>query len=91
MKNEEEMDDFEGNAVEVLESFINSMSGDRRFCIPVDEHDGIVEDWWTFVYTDRASRLIERMIDRLHRLARLKFGEEAAFDMDISTSLYQEL
>jgi hypothetical protein len=89
---EEQRDDFEGEAVQRLENFIESFMGDRRFCIPVEEHDdGIVEDWWSFVYTDRASRLIQRMIDRLYKLARLKFGEEAAFDMEISTHLYQEL
>lgn len=89
---DEQIEDFEGDAVARLEDFITSMKeDDRRFCIPVAEYDGSVEDHWTFVYSDRAFRLIDRFIDRLYKLARLKFGEEAAFDMDISTHLYQEL
>ena len=77
---DEQIEDFEGDAVARLEDFITSMKeDDRRFCIPVAEYDGSVEDHWTFVYSDRAFRLIDRFIDRLYKLARLKFGEEAAF------------
>lgn len=82
---------FEGEAVERLESFIESMNGDKRFLIPVEEADDIVSDHWSYVFTDRGNRLVHRMIDRLYKLAKIKFGEEAVFDMDISTHMFQEI
>lgn len=92
MSKEDEIDDFEGEAIERLEAFINSMLGDRRFVTPIEEYEeGPVEDHWSHVYTARGSRLIERMMTRLSKLAERKFGFDAAFNMDISTCLYQEL
>lgn len=85
--------EFESNAIELLESFLNGMMGDRRFIIPVEEHgdaDGPIDEYWSHVYTDRGQRLAERMVDRLGKLAVKKFGEDRAMDIDISTRLFQE-
>ena len=90
MTREDEVNDFEGEAVERLEAFIEPMIGDKRFTIPVAEFDGPVEDNWSHIFTSRASRLITRMQDRLSKLAEKKFGFDAAFEMDLSTHMYQE-
>lgn len=84
------VEDFEGEAIELLEAFIESMMGDERFVTPAADFYDPVEDKWTHVYTDRASRLINRMMDRLSRLAERKFGFDAALGMNIQTHLYQE-
>lgn len=89
-----EIELFEEKANEILEGFCESMTGDTRFTIPAKEwaktNDGHVNENWDYVYTDRGSRLIGRMSDRLHRLGCNKFGEDAMMDAEISTYLYQE-
>lgn len=90
---DEQIEDFESEAMERLEAFINSMDGDRRFMIPADEAEDqmdVGEDW-SHIFTDRGSRLIEQMQSRIYKLAVKKFGEKHADDMDFTTYQYQEL
>lgn len=90
---DEQLEDFESEAIERLEAFIDSMDGDRRFMIPADEVEDEMDvgENWSHIFTDRGSRLIERMQSRIYKLAVKKFGEKHADDMDFTTYQYQDL
>lgn len=85
----DEFDAFQEKTSEILEGFLESMQNDPRFTGPVQEGD-FAEEHWTFVYTDRAMRLIERLRSRISRLCVRKFGESGGFDLDLESHLYQE-
>ena len=87
---DQEFELFAGKANEIFEVFLESMGGDPKFTRPVDDDDPEEAEDCLYMYTDRASTLIERFLDRISKLCLRKFGEKKAFDLDISSILYNE-
>lgn len=87
-------EDWEGKAIEILERFLEGMQDDTQFTIPTklfyEKNDGHIPETWSYVYTNRGQKLATRMIDRLNKLAERRWGFDIAFEMDISSHLYQE-
>lgn len=90
---EQEIETFNENANEVFEAFLESMTGDPRFTrLPEEDEKWMAEEeGWQWIYTDRATGLIETMRDRLYALATKKFGESAVIDyITIESPYYRE-
>jgi hypothetical protein len=86
----DDFETFEEKANEIYEAFLEGMQDDPKYTRPVDDDDPADAEGAQFMYTYRAITLIERLHDRLCKLCTLKFGKDKAFDMNISSHLYQE-
>lgn len=86
----DEFEAFQEKANEIYEAFLEGMQDDPKYTRPVDDDDPADAEGAAFMYTDRAMTLIERLHDRLSKLCARKFGEDKAFDLDISSHLYRE-
>lgn len=93
MTREELIDEFEDKATQILESFLESLDGEE-YKIDLSkeeegsEYDTHIAEGFTFVYTAKGSRLARRMIDRLYKIASIKFPNQY---IDIHSHLYREL
>ncbi len=86
-KNIETAADFEEYAVGMLEAFLETFSIENKLLRAIEEDD-VVEDNWTYMYTDRGTKLVKRMVSRLTKLGMKYFPNE---DIDLTTPYYQEI
>lgn len=82
----EDADGFNDRAEEILTEFCEDLEkqGETR---PITE-DEEADESWTFVWSDKAQRLIEHEISRLSGIGMKYFDQ---LDIDISTYMYKEL
>ncbi len=81
--------DFEDEALEILESFITELIEEGGWTRPLEEDDGfdpdeVGDDF--VVYTDKAQRLIDKLISRLYKIGNKHFPNE---EIHLETSMYQ--
>ena len=82
----ESLQDFEEVASEIFGDFLEGMSQEKGHLRSVKEGD-IVDESWVFVYTDKGTKLAERMKKRLLKVGQSHFPDE---DITIEHSLYQD-
>ena len=83
-----DVDDFNGYASDLWETFLRSFTKENKLIREVDEDD-TVEEHWQFVYTDRGMVLADRMRKRLYKVGEKHFpNDEIEID---AGSYYQEL
>ena len=85
-KDIQDVDDFNEYATGMLESFLETFTHDKKLLRDIEEDDN-VEESWVYVYTDKGSRLVERMISRLTRVGEKYFPND---EIDLHTPYYQE-
>lgn len=90
-----DVDEFIDEAVERWERFLESFNGDETLLIDIrnakedtHEHSLLVNEGWSFVYTNRGMNLATRFLDRLYKVASKYFPDEKF--IDIHSHLYRE-
>lgn len=81
----DQIEDFEGECTDRLNSFINSFTFENKCLGYVSYHEGIQ------CISSRGMRLYERFRDRLHKIGNRRFpGQELAIESDILEEVEEE-
>jgi hypothetical protein len=84
-----EMSDLEDRLCEVLDTFCEGLSTQEGMTRPPGEDDPEEADG-SFMWADKAQRLIDAEIARVHAIARKYFTEEQMDEITIETHWYRE-
>lgn len=83
----EDVDEFNECAGEELTGFCEDLEkkGETR---PITEDD-VADESWSYIWTNKAQRLIDKEIERLYDIGRKYFGD--TLELEISSYMYKEL
>ncbi len=81
--------DYGDWATDVLSEMTKSIINDTRYCRPItdDDIEEGADPFWSFVFTDRSSKMVDAWKDRLVRLGEAMFPEE---EIDVQNWHYDE-
>lgn len=89
-----ESTDLEDRLCEILDDFCESLSKEEGMVRPTEEDDYLGDYERTdipFMWTDKAARLIDEEINRVHLIASKYYNEKEMLLMNIYTNWYCEL
>lgn len=94
LRNIKTVDQFNGEASEILEKFALELIEDKEcYYLTQEEKDdmGLGEEREVFVYTKKAQDLLNKMSERLVEVGKRHFPNEEEFSIKVETEYFREL
>ncbi len=77
-------------AAEIVDEYCQELAREEGMSIPVDQYEGPVEDHWSYVWTDKATKLIEQEVSRWVEVGK-KYWPDGDIDIWQHLTQYKEL